>query len=148
MAIGQAIERMDDRMDAIAAALLLALPTRVVKRSLKHYTEHSAADLAAGVVTLVSAGEGSYNPGLGMVAKEGTHRVLLIGHLKVAEGQDGEDIEAAELDLAEEIKAFVRAGVTGTSLRLDRIEHSRQLENPYGWLVAYIDAGPPRRTTY
>lgn len=148
MAIGQAIERMDDRLDAIAAALTTALSTRVIKRSLVHYTDHADADLAAGVVTLLSAGEGGYSNGLGMTAKEGTHKLLLIGHLQLAESADGEAIEAAEIDLIEEIKAFVRSGVTGTSLRLENVIHSRQLERPYGWIVAYIDAGPPRRNTY
>lgn len=149
MAIGgTVIERMDDRLDALAAALAAALPTRTVKRSLLHYTEHSAAELAAGVVTLVSAGEGDYNKGLGMVAREGVQRVVLIGHLKVAEGAPGATVEAAELDLIEELKAWARLPSPGMSLRLDSVQHSRQLENPYGWVVAYLDIGPPRASTY
>jgi len=148
MAIGQAIERMDDRLDAIEASLILALPTRVISRDLKHYSEQTDADLTAGVVTLVSAGEKNYSKALGMEARDGTHSVLLIGHLRVAENQSGKSIEAAELDLAEELKSWVRAGVTGMSLRLDSVQHSRQLDNPYGWIVAYVDAGPTRQTPY
>ena len=148
MAIGQAIERMDDRLDAVEASLASALSTRVISRALKHYTDQTDDDLTAGVVTIVSAGEGDYNKGLGMVAREGTQRILLIGHLSVAETTGGKDIEAAELDLIEEIKAWVRQPITGMSLRLDNVQHSRQLEHPYGWLVAYIDIGPPRATTH
>lgn len=148
MAIGQAIERMDDRLDALEASLILALPARVISRDLKHYSEQTDADLTAGVVTLVSAGEKDYSRGLGMEARDGTHRVLLIGHLRVAEDQGGQAIEAEELDLIEDIKSWVRAGVDGMSLRLDSVQHSRQLENPYGWIVAYVDAGPPRQTTH
>ncbi|HHJ11893.1 MAG TPA: hypothetical protein ENK00_01830 [Chromatiales bacterium] len=148
MAIGQAIERMDDRLDALEASLVAALPTRIVSRDLKHYTDQSDADLTKGVVTLVSAGEKDYSKALGMTARDGIHQVLLIGHLRVAENQGGQAIEAAELDLIEEIKGWVRAGVDGMSLRLDNVQHSRQLDNPYGWIVAYVDAGPPRQTTY
>lgn len=148
MAIGQAIERMDDRLDAIEASLAAALPSRIVTRALKHYTEQSDADLTAGVVTIVSAGESGYNTGLGMAAREGVHRILLIGHLRVAEDTTGADIEAAELDLIEEIKAWARQPVQGMSISLDNVQHSRQLEHPYGWIVAYVDAGPPRSTTY
>ena len=145
---GTVIERMDDRLDALEASLAAALPTRTIKRSLMHYTDHTDTELAAGVVMLVSGGEGDYNKGLGMVAREGVQRVLLVGHLKVAEDAAGAVVEAAELDLIEEIKAWARTNVPGMSLRLDSVQHSRQIENPYGWLVAYLDAGPPRSTTY
>lgn len=140
------IERMDDRLAAIAAALTTALSTRTVKRGLYHYSDHSPADLTKGVVMLVSAGEGDYSKALGMAAKEGTHRIMLVGHLKVLESDTRQAIEAAELDLIEEIKAFVRSGVAGTTLTLDRAEQSRQLEHPYGWVLAFIDAGPTRST--
>ncbi len=50
--------------------------------------------------------------------------------------------------LLEEIKSFVQTGVTGMGLYLERLEQSRQLEHPYGWVVAYIKAGPPDQTTH
>lgn len=143
-----AIERMDERLDAIETALVAELSTRTIKRDLLTFTDHTDAEIDAGVVTIVSAGEKDYNNGLGMEAKEGAHQVLLIGHLRVAEGTTGKDIEAVELDLAEEIKAFVRTGVADMSLKLNSIQHSRQLDHPYGWLVANIDAGPPRANIY
>lgn len=147
MSLATPIERMDDRMDAIAQSLSGALSTRIIKRSLLPYTDHSAQEIAAGVVTVISAGEGNYNKGLGLVARDGHQSVLLIGHLKLAEGEPGQAIEAAELDLIEEIKAWVRApGIEGLSLRLDHVQHSRQLDNPFGWIVAALEAGPPRST--
>lgn len=145
---GTAIERMDDRLDAVAASLAIALPTRVIKRSLLHYTDHSPVDLAAGVVTLLSAGEGNYSKGLGMVAREGVQQMILIGHLKLAESAAGVDVEAAEIDLIEEIKAWARNRIAGLSLRLDSVQHSRQLEKPYGWVVAFLDVGPPSANTH
>lgn len=142
--IGAKIERMDERMDAVADALKAALATRVVKRSFfRHFTDHTADELASGVVMLISAGERDYNDGFGMEAREGTHRFILVGHLKVAEGSTPQQVEAAEIDLIEEIKTFVRTGVAGMRLLLDQVQHSRQLEAPYGWVVAYVDAGPP-----
>lgn len=154
MAIGQAVERMDDRLEALRTALAAAgspLENRVHKTSLAHYTAHSDAELAQGVLTAVSAGEKDYHEAPGMEAREGTQRVLLIGHLKKAEIDPAADVEAEELDLIEEIKTFVREQrqrLTGISLRLDSVLHSRQLEAPYGWVVAYLDLRPPRATTH
>ncbi len=138
------IRRMDDRMDAVAASLTAALTTRHVKRSwLKNYDEHTPQELADGVVMLISAGEGQYKDGPGMTALEGQHRMILVCHLKVSETSQPQDVEAAELDLIEEIKAWARVGVAGVGLSVVRVEHSRQLEHPYGWAVVYLDAGPP-----
>jgi hypothetical protein len=151
MAIGPpVIERMDARMDAVEAALRAALPTRAVKRSFqRHYTDHRREDLRRGVVVLVSAGEGDYRGGLGGAAREGTQRMLLIGHLQVDEHAEPVATERAETALIEEIKAFVQASpVAGLELQLDSVQHSRQQEHPYGWVVAYLDAGPPAQTTY
>jgi len=148
VSIGAAIERMDERLDALAQALIPALPTHTIKRSLLDYRQHEEAELLSGVVTIVSAGERNYSNALGMAAREGTQRVLLVGHLQVAQASAPADIEAAELDLIEEIKACVRSGINGMSVRLDSVEHSRQLEHPYGWVVAHLDLGPPRTLRY
>lgn len=142
------IERMDDRLDAIETALTAALPARTIKRGLYDYEEHTDAEIAAGVVMILSGGEGKYRQGPGMEAREGTQRVMLAGHLQVSETDTRQAIEAAELELIEEIKSFVRAGVSGVGLSLERVENSRQLDHPYGWVVAFIDAGPPRATTH
>lgn len=144
-----AIERMDDRMDAIHTALVAALPLRVVKRSFfRHYTEHEEAELDAGVVMIISSGEGDYKRGRGMIAREGTHSFLLIGHLKVDDDSEPQTTEAAELDLIEELKAFARLPMPGMSLYLAQVQHSRQLEHPYGWVVAYLEASAPSQNTH
>jgi len=151
MAIGTVISRMDDRLAAFRAAIEAIgspLAARVHKPNLVHYTEHSDVDLTTGVIISVSAGEGDYYQAPGMIAKEGTHKVLLIGHCRVAETANPADIEALELDMIEEVKAFLRLPIAGMSLRLDRVEHSRQLEFPYGWFVAFVDLLPPLTTVY
>lgn len=147
--IPAAIERMDERMDAIETSLIVALPTRVVKRSFfRHFSEHEEADIEKGVVMLISSGEKDYKRGRGMIAKEGTHTFLLIGHVKVDVDSEPQAAEAAELDLIEELKAFARLPLPGISLYLQQVQHSRQLEHPYGWVVAYLEAGPPNQNTH
>jgi len=144
-----ALERMDDRMDAVEAALRAALTSRHISRSYqRHYGEFSAEQLQQGVVQLISSGESGYQTGLGMVAREGTHNMLLVCYLVLDESSAPQETEAAELALIEEIKAFVRTGVDGTHLVLDKALHSRQQEHPYGWVVAYIEARPTAESTY
>ena len=144
-----ALDRLDDRLNAIEAALTTALPTRVIKRAYyRHVQDQAPADLDAGVVMLVSSGESGYRKGVGLVAREGTQDVLLVCHLRVAETASPQDIEAAEIVLIEEIKSFVRAGVAGMTLLLDRVQHSRQQAHPYGWVVATLQAAPPGSNVY
>jgi hypothetical protein len=152
MAIGTVIARMDDRLAAFRAAIVAAgspLAARVHKPNLMHYTAHSEAELTQGVIISVSAGEGNYHQASeGMIAKEGTHRVLLIGHCRVAETATPSAIEALEINMIEEVKAFLRLPIPGMSLNLESVEHSRQLELPYGWFVAFIELLPPRTNVY
>jgi hypothetical protein len=136
------------RTAAIIASLEAALPARTIKRGLLHYDDHGAAELAQGVVMLISDAEQDYSRALGMVAKEPTHRLILVGHLKVAETQTPADLEDAEQDLIEELKAWIRTGLDGMDLLPEAIQQSRQLEHPYGWIVAYVDAVPPRSNLY
>ena len=143
------IERMDDRMAAVLTAMqeYPGLVARVIKRSLTHYKNQSEYDLKKGILTLVSAGEGDYNQGLGMIARDGTHRMLIIGQLK-ADDNNPESAEDMELDMIEEVKSFVRSGIDGMDLMMDNVKHSRQQEAPYGWFVIYMDAGPQRNSLY
>lgn len=142
------IDRMDDRFDAFEAAAKLGMPNRHIKNELKHHTDHEPQEVTDGVLTIVSASEGDYNNSLGMEAKEGTQRLVCIGHLKVAETDSKKAVQDAEFDFIEEFKAFIRSGVSGMSLRLENVQHSRQLDHPFGWFVAIVDAGPPGSNVY
>lgn len=144
----QWIERIDDRQAAIYASLVAALNTHVVKRSLLHYDQHPQGEVEIGVVMLISDGETQYSQNLGMTANEGKHGQLLIGHLKVAEDSAPVAIELAEMALLEEIKSWVRTGVSGMSFEIESAQHSRQLEHPYGWVVVKLNAIPPRTNVY
>ena len=145
------LTRVDDRMAAFREALAAALPGRVIKGVLLHHAEQKPEDLDAGVVMAISTGERSYHDGIGMVAKEGTQGVLLLVHIKV-DDDDAEPmkaaVEAAEFTVIEEIKWFLRQGVAGMSLSLDRVEQSRQIDAPLAWVVMFVDMMPPRATTH
>ena len=141
------ISNMSERLNAVKDSLATAMPTRTVTRELKHFDEHSDAEIAAGVLMVTSRNERDYSQSLGMVAKEGTQKLLLIGHIKAAESVSGEALEDAEIAFIEELKAALRITVPGVGLRLTSVEHSGQIDKPYGWLVASVDAGPPDMNT-
>ena len=149
MAIMKNTERMDDRLDAIVAAAQAHFTGRTVTTAWKHYRERDKADLAAGVITVISDGESEYSDRLGMAAKEGTQNVILAIQCAVdPKTQTGADLQALELDLAEEAKAFVRAGVAGMSLAIEEINNSRQQSFPYGFVLVRMPAGPVSATTH
>jgi len=139
------LERLDAKKQAVMAALAVAMPARVITGRKRHYTDHAAADLTAGVLTVISLGEGEYKQDIGLVAKEGTQHLLFIGHIKLAESATGDQVEQAEINFIEELKAALRTGVTGLHLTLQSIEQSAQLETPYGWFVAGGGAAPPAK---
>jgi hypothetical protein len=143
-----AIEDTAERLDAIEQLFITQMPNRFIKRSLKDYREHDDNELSAGILTLLSSGEDNYKNQRGMVAVEGSTGILLIGHIKVDESSHSREVEDVELLFAKEIKAVINTGLPGLSFTLDRIEHSRQLEHPYGWLVGFLKAGPPRTSAY
>ena len=140
------IEHMGERLTAVAELLTAQLSTRHIKRALKYFADQDDAELLAGILTIVSAGEGDYKNQRGMVGKEGAGKILLIGHIKVPESDNSQDIEDAEIKFIEEVKPALRVDVPGLSFSLEGVEHSRQLEHPYGWFVATIKVGPPRNS--
>jgi hypothetical protein len=97
---------------------------------------------------IVTAGERDFKNQKGMIAKEGTQRMLLVGHLRVAETASPEDVQTAEFALIKEVKAALNTGVVGIGYSLVSVEQSRQLDFPYGWVVADLDAGPPRESNF
>lgn len=148
MAIFIRLDRMDEKLAAVAAGLKSQLPTRTIKREFLFYSEHTDKELRDGVVMLISDGEGNYSNSPGMIAKNGTHKMIVIGHLKVPNSASKTDIESAEIMLIEEIKAFCRKGVQGVTLVLRSAQHSRQLEYPIGWVVCVIEALSPDSNIY
>lgn len=142
------IERMDDRMDAITASLTANLTTRIVKRGLLYFDQHTNAELLQGVVMPVSDGESDYYQVPGLTALSGKHSLLIICHVRVDDTGTTLDIEEAELDLIEDLKAWARTGIPGMDLTNLSFQHSRQLEYPYGWVVLQLQAEPNRSNVY
>jgi len=143
------VERIDDKLAAFEAALRASLPARRrIEQGFVPYSERDDEQLLDGFVNVLCDGEGDYSTARGMAAKEGTVKVVLICHLRVEEAQTGAELRQAEITLAEELKAFTRAGVTGFDLVLVDLILSRQLEHPYGWGVAYFELRPPRAGTH
>lgn len=143
------IDRMDDRLAAVRAALCTAMPDRVHKTGYRRmHDEHEPEELQVGVVSIVSAGETNYNDSPGMIAREGVQTMAIVVHLSAYHDDDGEAVEAAELDACEEIKAFVRTGVPGMTIRLVSLQHSAQQMTPLGYVTAQIEAGAVQQTTH
>lgn len=144
--ITKPIDDIAERLTAVEALFTAQLTTRHIKRALKHFTDQDDTELQEGILTIVSAGEAGYKNQKGMVAKEGTGKILLVAHIRVAESNNSQDIEDAELAFFKEVKVALRVDVPGLGFALESFEHSRQLEHPYGWFVATIKVGPPRNS--
>ena len=140
------IDDIAARLTAVKELLIAQLATRHIKRELKHFSDQDDAELLEGILTIISAGEGDYKNQKGMIGKEGTSRILLVAHIKVAESTTSQAIENAELAFFKEVKTALRIDVPGLGFTLESFEHSRQLEHPYGWFVATLKAGPPRNS--
>lgn len=143
------LDRIDDKLDAFEAAVNTAVAgTRSVNKGLIPYTDRAETDLTDGCWNIVAASEGDYHLGRGMAAKEGTLRINLVGHVRVAEDATRAELQQAEIDMAEEAKGIVRTGVAGMTLAIDQVILSRLLEHPYGWVVALIELQPPAASTH
>lgn len=130
-----------ERMAAVAAALTAALPARVVTRSLLDFADRGKTDIAKGVFTIISRGEGGYRNYNGREAMDGRHRILLVGQIALAETATPADVEDAELAMVEDVKGFVRALPVGLcSLVMTGFTQSGQLETPYGWVAIEMEA--------
>lgn len=142
---GPFIDDLDQRMAALGAALVAAMPDRhVFVDTLQPFTDYSDAQLTTGVVQLVQDREQDYHNGIGMEGRLGTLRTLVYARLRVADNAERATLAAAERELAAAVKTWCRTGVTGLRLRLESIQFSRGLDFPYGWLAAYVAAGPQR----
>ena len=145
------IEDIGQRKVAVRAGAAAAMPKRVIKSELADYRQHKPGDMLKGVVMIIGTSESDYSNGLGMVAKEGRTHFMAICHLEVSDRNEatmGQSVEAAEDALIEDFKLFIRTGVQGLSLQLEKCMQSRQLEKPRGWVRIDFSAGPPRANSF
>ncbi|NDP59574.1 MAG: hypothetical protein GZ090_09475 [Oxalobacteraceae bacterium] len=123
-------------LSTFSAALAQAYPLRTVTRSLKDYAERQPAQLKAGVFTIVTVGQS------GADVYDQTLKFMVVGQLQLHEKATGEAIEEIELVMAREVKTLVQRQLYGPLMRITGIDHSAQLETPYGWVSVAIECGP------
>lgn len=139
------MSEMTDRVNLIKSTLASMYPARTVTRSLKDFADRKKEELRAGVYTVISMNEGSYQNLPARMAMDGKHRILLVGQIEVDEkmNPDPESIEEAEFAMVEEIKAFARTlpvGLCGLEMR--GFSQSGQIEYPYGWISVNLEVIP------
>lgn len=131
---------LGERMDLIVATLEARVPLRIVTRSLQDFSQRQPAQLKRGVYTLVSQGEAGYRNLLGRAARDGRHHLLLVGQIQLGEKVGTEDIEDAEFEMVEEIKAFCRALPAPLAcLEMTGFRQSGQVDAPYGWIAVDME---------
>lgn len=123
-------------VDQIRSSLAATYPLRVVTRSMQDFGDRNETDLAKGIYTLVSQGEGGYANLPHREAMNGRLKLVMVGQILLAEGAAPSAVEDAEFAMVEEIKGFVRALPVGIdSLLMKGYRQSGQLEAPYGWIA-------------
>lgn len=137
-----ATNEQDTALAAMAASLAAYLPTRVVQRNLVDPANARAEDLRAGLLCLVGGGGGGFANYMGRVGQLGQLKAALVGFVLVPEKDTtGADVEAAELDLLDDVLRWMNGHAPVTVLPGDWAQ-SRQLEHPYGWFTLELDVRP------
>jgi hypothetical protein len=135
------VSELSTRMVAIRDALAAACPARVVTRAWRPLTKRRPEELAAGIYCVVSQSEGDYPNLNGYEARDGKHRILLIGQFQLPESAAPDEVEDAEFAMVEEVKAFVRALPESLCcLLLTGFAQSGQLEAPFGWVAFDLES--------
>lgn len=139
-------------LEAIAEKLAEVAADRVVSRQYKDFTDRTREQLEAGIYTLVPTGIRDYPyeraDDDGARTELPVFTFLLTGQGVLADDATGEEIDAAEFAMVEEIEALANAVVEDDSLaehdqlcrlRLLGIEQSSQMEAPYYWIAARLE---------
>jgi hypothetical protein len=139
------------QIDALVTRLQTMAPARVVTRDYRDFADRDPADLAAGVLTVISLGEPSYPDEIYEPGRFGVHDLMVVGQIQLPEDATGSQVEDAEFAVMADIKLAVQdplpADLFGLALRSFR--QSGQLERPFGWVSAslQIDVAKSRITT-
>jgi len=122
-------------IDAIANLLAQVATGRVVGRDLKDFADIDAAVAAQGTYTLISSG----------LSKDSTNEehleVLLVGQIELPESASPSDVEEAEFQMLDEIRAFVPR-VGGVFISDTGFRQSAQVSAPYGFISGVLRVGP------
>ena len=131
---------LTEKMNLVKAQLELVAPTRIVTRSYKDFEQHRNNDLKTGILTVISSGEDGYANSFARHAETSNHPFIIAGQIKLAGNASGEDVENAEFEMVEDVKALVRSALPPeiSTLELKRFKQSGQLLQPNGWIVCEL----------
>lgn len=131
-----------DIANAVLTQFAAAKPLRVVTRDLKDFGDRARADLLKGIFSIVSLGEDGFADYMGREADLGTVNLIIVGQIELAESAAPSAIEDAEFSMIEDLKDFCRGAlaIPITGLYLKRWRQSGQLDAPYGWISAEVEA--------
>ncbi len=131
-----------DALNALKDGMAAAMPARVVTRDLLPFDLRSEADLTAGVLSVVSSREGRYANYRGREAQMGRLNVVAVGQIKLPENALPSEVEDAEFEFAEQVKAFLGGVLPVTDIQLIETRFSGQMEAPYGWFAMDWEVWP------
>lgn len=127
-------------LDLLKTNLQAAMPGRIVTRSAKDFAQRQSAEIAAGVVTLVSINVADLASQRDLQDFTGKLNILLMVEFKLAESAPPEQVEVAEWAAWEEIKAFIKAPGAGLCpLDATRLTFSAQSKAPWGWIAVELE---------
>ena len=113
--------------------LIVAPNNRVVKRSLKNYTQELETDLLNGIFYIVSLGRAP-------VDNKNVYQVGILGVIKVAEETDEVAIEQKEFELIDDIDLLEKnTRLSNAKLAITNIKQSEQIQHPYGWIDVILE---------
>jgi hypothetical protein len=132
------MSELGTRMELIKTLFAVAYPLRIVTRDLLPFDQRKAADLQAGIWTIIGNGERDYANYSGREGMDGRQPLLMVAQFVMPEGTAGSAIEEMEFTLVEEVKTFLRDRLT-IDPRLAQLfmlgfRQSQQLDAPYGWV--------------
>jgi hypothetical protein len=137
------MSELSTRMGLIKDALGAMYPDRIVTRDFRDPADRSAADLARGIYTLLSASEGNFTNVPGYSAQDGRQDMVIVADIQIHEDDAPSNVEDAEFDFVDEIKAFARSlPDTLCTMNLMSWVQSGQVAAPRGWVVFQLEYIP------
>jgi hypothetical protein len=134
------LSELNDKLQAFKALVVATLPHRLVTRDFKNLADRKPADLKKGIWTVLFQGI----PGFGALGgSPGKVKIFFLGQFQLDEGATGEDIEAIELQMVEEVLTVLReAGEKYPAIptiKAVELVTSSQMEHPYGWVATVLE---------
>lgn len=142
------MSRIATLLDALADALALAGPDRLVTRNWTDFANHQAEDLERGIWTVRWSGMGpltyetSDNNGItdGMRATQvAPLEFTVLCQQELPANATGEDVDTAELAMLDELDAVAAAVIDipgAETLQLVTVVPSQQIECPFAWVLS------------